>query len=367
MHDGSTPEIRTKPGLDALPSAPVGVLLVNTGTPRSAEVADVRAYLRQFLSDPRVIDIHPVARWLLLHLVILPFRPAKSAAAYRAIWTPQGSPLLVNGRAFAANLQAALGPSAQVRVAMQFGVPSIPEALEGFAASGIDRIIVVPLFPQYAAASTGSAVAAVQAAASARWVVPQLHVIGAFWHEPAFLDAVAVQAQVALDAGPADHILFSYHGLPERHCRRTDATASHCLQRPDCCDALVQANRHCYRAQCFATSRALIARLGLDPAQVTTCFQSRLGRTPWIRPYTDEVLAEKGRAGVKRLVVVEPSFVADCLETLEEIGIRGRDAFAAAGGGALVLAAAPNADAAWASGMAALLRRSCGWLTKDAR
>lgn len=339
----------------------VGVLLVNTGTPASTSTADVRRYLRQFLSDPRVIDLPPLARFLLLELIILPFRPAKSAHAYKQIWTNRGSPLLVHGQDLAEGVQSALGSQAVVRLAMQFGQPSIPGALDELAALGIDRVVVLPLFPHYAAASFGSAAAAALSHAASRWTVPQLHVVEPFFDHPAFVSALTEHVRGHLAQLRPDHVVLSYHGVPERHCKKTDASGQHCLQRPDCCDRLVAANRNCYRAQCMATSRQLIADLGLDPAQTTTCFQSRLGRTPWIRPYTDHVLTELGQAGKQNVAVVEPSFVADCLETLEEIGVRGAADFRAAGGGKLTLVPSLNAQPAWSAAVAALVRSSCGW------
>lgn len=334
-----------------------GVLLINTGTPKSPEVSDVRRYLRQFLSDPRVLDMAPLARWLLLELVILPFRPAKSAKAYRAIWTERGSPLLFHGLDLVAVLQAQLGDRAVVRLAMQFGTPTIPAAFTDFAAQGVDNIVIVPLFPQYAAASFGSAVEATMAEAATRWVTPNIAVIPPFFDQPEFIAALASHVAKVVDREVPDHFVFSYHGLPERHCQRTDTTGQHCLKSSGCCDELNQANRNCYRAQCFATSRLLINALQLSPDQVTTSFQSRLGRIPWIKPHTDIILTQLGEKKLRKIVVVEPSFVADCLETLEEIGIRGRDDFRAAGGGELVLVPSLNATEPWAIGLAAIIER----------
>jgi len=340
----------------------VGVLLLNTGTPASPQTRDVRRYLAQFLNDPRVIDLHPVARWLLLNLIILPFRPAKSALAYQAIWTARGSPLLTHCQDLTTQVQECLGEQADVRLGMQFGAPSIPAALEAWARAGIDRVIAVPLFPQFAAASYGSAAAAVLSDAARRWTTPAVQIVPPFWHEPEYLDAVADSIRAAMDREQPDHILLSFHGVPERHCTRTDTTGTHCLQSQSCCDRVETANRNCYRAQCFATARLLIARLGLDEARVTTAFQSRLGRAKWIQPATDATLVDLARRGVRKLLVAEPSFVADCLETLEELGIRGRSDFKAAGGGELVLVPALNASAAWAAGLSTLIRRSTGWL-----
>ena len=337
---------------DPVPSQ--GVLLLNLGTPDSASVADVRRYLAEFLSDPRVIDIHPVARWLLLHGIILRFRPRRSAAAYREIWTEAGSPLLAHGEALAAAVQERLAGKARVRLAMRYGNPSIAAALDAFAVEGIERIALLPLFPQYSAATTGSAMEACGAAALSRWNVPVLQFIGEHPDDPGYIHALAEILAPALSR-PLDRLVLSFHGLPERHVRRSDPSGGHCLVSADCCATLGGANQRCYRAQCFATARALQAAVGLPDDKVTVCFQSRLGRTPWIGPFTEAVLADLGAQKAQRVVVMVPSFVADCLETTEEIGLRGRQTFLAAGGGELELLPCLNATDAWVDGVVGLL------------
>lgn len=341
---------------------PIGVVLVNTGTPDSPATGDVRRYLRQFLSDPRVIDLHPLARWLLLELVILPFRPAKSAHAYRQIWTERGSPLRFHCEDLAAGLQAALDAGGAgrfaVRLAMQFGSPSIDGALDALQQAGASQIVCVPLFPHYAAASYGSAAAAICAHSAERWVVPSLRFVPPFWHAPQFLDALIAAARAEIATFAPDHLLLSYHGVPVRHCTKTDLSGTHCSRSANCCDALVAANAHCYRAQCMATSRAMLQALDWPADRATTAFQSRLGRTPWIGPYADHAIAELGQRKTGKLLVIEPSFVADCLETLEEIGIRGKADFAAAGGGELRLLPSLNASAVWVRGLAELVRQA---------
>ena len=334
-----------------------GVLLVNLGTPDSPEVGDVRRYLRQFLSDPRVIDIPAVPRWLLLNLVILPFRPHKSAAAYAQVWTEAGSPLLVHGRALRDGVAAALGDEAVVELAMRYGQPSIPAALDRLIAADVAAIDVLPLFPQCSSAATGSALEAVSDALSQRADRPRVRTHGAFYEDPAFVAAFAGVARRHLSAFRPDHVLFSYHGLPERQVRAADRSGSHCLASGDCCERIAAANRDCYRAQCFATTRALAAALDLAADAHSLSFQSRLGRTPWIRPYTDERLPELAAAGVKRLAVLCPAFVADCLETLEEIGIRGREQWLGLGGEELRLVPSLNADPAWVEAVAGWVRR----------
>jgi len=336
----------------------VGFLLVNLGTPDAATPAAVRRYLREFLSDPRVIDIHPVARKLLLELVILPVRPRKSAEAYAKVWTAEGSPLLTLSRALEAKVRAALGPGHLVELAMRYGSPSIPDALARLLAGGARRLVVAPLYPQYSSAATGSSVEAVFAALAGQHVVPPVSVLPPFHDDPGFVSAFAAVGAPVLAREKPDHVLFSFHGLPERHVKASDHSGRHCLRSASCCDALGEANRDCYRAQCFATARALAARLALAPGSWSVCFQSRLGRTPWIKPYTDLRLDELAREGKKRLCVFCPAFVADCLETLEEIGLRARAQFLAGGGESLALVPSLNASDAWVEALAKLLRRT---------
>jgi ferrochelatase len=339
-----------------------GVLLLNLGTPDSPRTADVRRYLREFLSDPRVLDINPLGRWALLNLIILPFRPAKSGAAYQSIWGSagtvdgSGSPLLVHSRQLAEGVQRALGPEYLVVLGMRYGSPSIPAALAQLQAADLEKITVLPLFPQYSSAATGSAVDRVYEIAGKAWNVPPLDTLGAFYEAPGFIDAFATVARPHLDAFKPDFVLFSYHGLPERHMAKSDPTGAHCLKSAGCCDSIVSANRNCYRAQCFATTRALAAALALPAERHSVSFQSRLGRTPWIHPYTDQVLPELARAGKKRLAVMCPAFVADCLETVEEIGIRAKEQWRGLGGEELLLVPSLNAAPAWIEAVAAMVR-----------
>ena len=338
---------------------PNGVLLVNLGTPRSPATADVRRYLREFLCDPRVLNgMSTLARAALVHLVIAPFRAPRSAAAYRKIWTEAGSPLLVHGLALRDALQEALGPSWAVALGMRYSEPSIRAALEELAARSPGRLIVLPLFPQYASASTGSALARAQEVARELPDLPALSMRGEFHAAAGFAATLAEVARPQLDDFKPDHLLLSYHGLPESQIRAADSTGRHCLERADCCAASVAANRHCYRAQCLATSRALARELDLEDGAWSTAFQSRLGRRPWIEPFTDHALPELAQRGVKRLAVACPSFVADCLETLEEIGIRARAQWHALGGDAFELIACPNAHPRWVATVAAWLEEN---------
>jgi protoporphyrin/coproporphyrin ferrochelatase len=345
----------------AKPLHQTGILLVNLGTPDAPEPGPVRRYLREFLSDPRVIDINPIGRALLLNLVILPFRPKRSAAAYREIWTAEGSPLLVHSRELVAALRERI-PEHPIELAMRYGTPSIELGLERLRAASCDEILVLPLYPQYAASSTGSTVEKVYRTAAKLWNTPYIRVIPPFYDHPEFLAAFAEVGRPALAALEPDHVLFSFHGVPERHVTAS-ADPSLCVAQADCCEQLVDANRNCYRAQCFATARGLAAQLGLGDAhgldqRWSISFQSRLGRTPWIKPYTDLVLPELAKQGVRKLAVYCPSFVADCLETLEEIGMRAEADFKAAGGESLALIPSLNSHPRWVAGVEQLVREA---------
>ncbi len=340
--------------------APIGLLVVNVGTPDAPETAPVRRYLGEFLSDPRVVDIPAVPRWLLLHGVILRLRPKVSAEAYRKVWMAEGSPLFVHSRRFSQALGEALGERWVVELAMRYGNPSIDSALTRLRAAGVDRLVVMPVFPQYASATTGTVLEAVYQTIAERWNVPSVAVVPPFYDEPDFLDAFAERARPVLAEARPDHVLFSFHGLPERQVRKSDEGRGHCLASPGCCDRIGPENRNCYRAQCFFTARAMAERLGLSPDGFGVTFQSRLGRTPWIGPHTDEVIERLAKAGKRRLAVVCPAFVADCLETLEEIAMRAKEQFVEAGGEELVLVPSLNDDPAWVSAAARLARRAAG-------
>jgi ferrochelatase len=337
-----------------------GLLLCNLGTPDQPTPGAVRRYLREFLSDPRVLDINPVGRWLLLNLVLLPLRPRKSAAAYQKIWTGRGSPLLGHGEDLAAAVRARLGSGWAVELGMRYGRPSIAAALEKLRQAGAGRVVVFPLYPQYASSTTGSTVVEVCRVASRSWVTPALTFVGTFYDRPAFIDAFAAVGRPVLETEKPDHVLMSFHGLPERHLRKTDETGRYCLATADCCERMGEANRNCYRAQCFATARALAARLELADGGWSVSFQSRLGRDPWIHPYTDAAIAQLAAQGKKRLAVFCPAFVADCLETLEEIGIRGKEQFLAAGGERLTLVPSLNTSFAWCDAVVGIVRDSVG-------
>ena len=296
-----------------------------------------------------MLDIAAWRRWLVLHLFILPFRPKASGEAYEKIWTERGSPLLFHSQDLAQKVQQRLGAQVSVDLAMRYGRPSIPEALARFRRAGIDRIVVFPLYPQYSSAATGSSIEKVFRQAAAEWNTPYLHVVPPFYDHPLFLDACARVARPVLDVTDPERVdlQFSRPSGAALHQERRERRAL-LEERPDCCDRMVEANRNCYRAQCFATARGLADLLRVPAEKRIVCFQSRLGRTPWIRPYTDEVVVRLAREGVKRAVILSPAFVADCLETIEELGMRAVKSFRESGGEVAPLVPAVNASDAWA-------------------
>jgi ferrochelatase len=332
-----------------------GLLLVNLGTPDAPLEADVRRYLAEFLGDPRVLDMNALGRWLLLHLIILPRRPAKSAELYRKIWTEQGSPLLVYSQALAAGVRQALGGEFEVALAMRYGNPSVAAGLAELKAKQVAQVVVLPLYPQYATSTTQSTLEQVKEVAAREWPEVKLGAVPAFYGHPAFLDAFADVARPVLAQAQCDHVLFSFHGLPARQVTRLDATGQHCLRKPTCCEEVGLVNRDCYRAQSMATARSLAARLGLPAGAFSVGFQSRLGKG-WLEPFTDGLVLELAAKKVRRLAVLCPAFVADCLETLEEIGLRAREAFLEAGGEELVLVPSLNDHPAWVAGVSQLAR-----------
>ncbi len=343
-----------------------GLLLVNLGTPASPAPEDVRPYLREFLMDPRVIDVPGWRRWLIVNLLILPFRPKESGKAYEKVWTDRGSPLLFYSEDLRDKVARRVGEGVTVDLAMRYGTPSIPEALDRFRDAGIDRIAVFPLYPQYSSAANGSTQEYVMRMAGERWNVPQLQFIPPFYDHPAFLDPCAEVARPAFDVDQVERVYFSFHGLPERQVRKSDDSGRHCFEG-DCCAAVTEVNRNCYRAQCYATARGLADRLGIPDEKRVVCFQSRLGRTPWIRPYTDVVLAEDAAAGVRRAAILSPAFVADCLETIEELGIRALETWQEHGGEELIRVPCVNAADSWADGVVQIAAEQSPWVTASRR
>ena len=329
-----------------------GVLLVNLGSPDSPAVPDVRRYLDEFLMDGRVLDYPYPLRRLIVSAFILPTRPQKSAEAYHAIWRQEGSPLIVISRRLQHKLGAEL--NLPLALAMRYGQPDLASGFRELLKQGVKRVLLVPLYPHYAMSTFETVVAAARQALQRMNSKVKLEVLKPFYDHPAYLSALVESARPYL-AQEHDHLLFSYHGVPERHLRKTDPTHKHCLSSPDCCSTLSPAHATCYRRQVFETTRLFVEQAGLDPARTSLAFQSRLGRDPWLAPSTDTEITRLAQSGVKRLHVICPAFIADCLETLEEIGIRGRETFLAAGGESFQLVPCLNDHPAWVSALRTLV------------
>lgn len=323
-----------------------GVLLINLGTPDSPSVPDVRKYLREFLMDRRVIDIPYLNRFLLINFIIAPFRAPKSSKVYKELWTEKGSPLLCYGEDIKKMLQEALGDNYIVSLGMRYQSPSIRQAIEVLDNKGLDKIIVIPLFPQYASASTGSAIEETMKIISEWEVIPNIDFISNFPDHPLFIKAFAEIGKKYMEEEKYDHFLFTYHGLPERQITKA-SVQNYCQLNDKCCSKYHSKNRYCYRAQCFQTTRALAKALNIDEKDLTVSFQSRLGKTPWIKPYTDDIIKELAAKGKKRILAFSPSFIADCLETTIEVGIEYNDLFKEHGGEKVQLVESLNVNNTW--------------------
>jgi ferrochelatase len=297
--------------------------------------------------DPGVIRLPWPLRWFLVHVLIVPRRRYASARLYRNIWTDQGSPLMVHSRALEAKVRR-LVSQAPLELAMRYGEPSVSQALAKLKETGIKRLRLVPLYPQYTSSTFESSLLAVQEAAAR--VLPEvtLEVVAPYFEHDGYLEALRDSLDRALRDFAADHVLFSFHGVPEAHVRETDPTGIHCLKREHCCNEFRNTNPLCYRAQCFHTANEVARRSGLDAGRYSVVFQSRLGRNAWLTPATDDVIKSLGRAGKKKVLVICPSFAADCLETLEEIALRGDEVFKESGGESLRLVPALNSNDDWA-------------------
>lgn len=316
-----------------------GILLVNLGTPDSPQTSDVRKYLKEFLLDERVIDIPAIPRNLLVRGIIAPFRAPKSAKLYNEIWMKEGSPLLVYSELFRNKLAAQLGSEYVVELAMRYQSPSIHSALEKLRAAHCSSITVVPLFPQYASASNGSVMEKVMEITRTWFSIPEMHFISSFHDHPLFIQAF-VENGARHQPENYDHVLFSFHGLPERQIIKS-SEGNNCLT-DRCCDAMHLRNQRCYRAQCFDTARRIATALNIPTEKYTVCFQSRLGKTPWVKPYTSDVIEELANKGVKKVLAFSPAFVADCLETIYEITIEYQTEFKKRGGETLQLVESLN-------------------------
>jgi len=320
------------------------VLLINLGTPDSPSTGDVRTYLSEFLNDGRVIDIPAVARLALVNGIIVPFRGPKSAATYKKIWTENGSPLLHYSNELRNLLEQRAGSSYKVFLAMRYGNPSLKTATDLIRKSGITRLVVLPLYPQYASSTTGSSLEKFFDCIRSWETMPEVQTIQAFYDHPAYLKALKETAN-DFEIDKYDHVLFSFHGVPERHIRKSDI--ANCCLRENCCDTLHAGNYLCYKAGCHQTAHALAGMLGLKRDFYTISFQSRLGKSPWIQPYSDKVIKKLAEEGKKKLLVFSPAFVADCLETIYEIGEEYDELFREHGGEKIQLVPSLNTSPAW--------------------
>ena len=327
------------------------VLLVNLGTPDSPSVKDVRSYLFEFLNDPRVIDIPAIARFFLVNFIIVPFRASKSAKIYQELWVNNGlpeaktgSPILYYGKSVQEKLQQSLGNEFDVYLAMRYKNPSIDDVLTEIYKKEYEKIVVIPLFPQYASATTGSVVDKVMKIVSEWWVIPEIKFISQFFEEPGFINTI-IEIAKKYKLEEYDHVLFSYHGLPLRQVDKVYKDGSRCEEH-NCETKINEANQFCYKATCYATTRLIAEKLNLSKDKFTVCFQSRLNKD-WLEPFADKVIIEQAKKGAKKLLVFSPAFVADCLETLIEIGVEYQKTFEEHGGEKVQLVESLNDHHMW--------------------
>jgi ferrochelatase len=333
-----------------------GVLLIQLGTPDSPSVKDVRSYLSEFLNDPRVIDLPYLLRKILVNGIIVPFRAPKSAKIYKELWQLGNgeSPLLTHTVALQSLLQKIFeGEEVTIEIAMRYKNPSLDNVLEKMRKANYDRIVILPLFPQYASASSGSAIEKAMNIIRKWWVIPEIKIVSQFYDNAGYIDSIVEQTK-QFDLSSYDHILFSYHGLPERQVDKVYEDTDLCADQP--CETELNAyNKFCYKATCYATTRLIAAKMGLQEKDYTVCFQSRLDKK-WLTPFSDKVVEEWGQRGAKKLLVFSPAFVADCLETLIEIGEEYQEIFEVHGGEKVQLVPSSNTHPAFVAGMTALIR-----------
>lgn len=332
-----------------------GVLIVNLGTPDQPTTSAVRRYLKQFLLDWRVIDYSWLPRNLLVRGIIAPFRSFSSAKLYQRLWTPEGSPLKIYGEAVAKGVQEKLGPDYEVELAMRYQNPSIASSIQRLMDKKVSEIIVFPLFPQYASATSGSVHDEVMRILRGQQVIPNVKMINSYYDNPDMIQIYADNAR-KFDFNAYDHIIFSYHGVPQRQLVKGDPAKCHCLKVENCCQSIGMDNQFCYSAQCHATTKALVEELGLKEEQYTTSFQSRLGPEKWAQPYTIDTLKNLAKGGAKKLLVFSPAFVADCLETTIEIGYEYQEEFEELGGEHVDLVPSLNDDPRWIATITKLIK-----------
>ena len=307
-----------------------GALLINLGSPDSPDPRDVKRYLGEFLMDERVIDISKVLRTFLVKGIILNTRPKKSAKAYKKIWWEEGSPLIVLSKRLQKSVQKKI--SIPVELAMRYGNPSIEVGIKNLVNQGVNEIILIPLYPQFAMATTETILVLAEEVRSQNHPDVSFTVLPPFYNHPDYIRVLSESIQENLKDKEWEHLLFSYHGIPERHIRKSDVTKSHCKIDKSCCQTSSKAHKYCYRHQCYETTRLVAEYLELKEGTFSTSFQSRLGLDPWLRPYTDQTVAKFAKKGVKKMAIATPAFVSDCLETLEEIGMEAAEDFEEKGG-----------------------------------
>ncbi len=324
-----------------------GVLLVNLGSPKSTDPKDVKTYLDEFLMDERVMDIPRWLRTIVVRGIILNTRPKKSAANYERVWMKEGSPLIVYSERFQRKVDELT--SVPIAIAMRYGEPSIKTGLQELVDQGIDDILVIPMFPQFANATIGTALAKAEALQKEFFPQVKFTVVPPYYNHPDYIKVLAESIGEQLKDVDYDHLLFSYHGLPERHIRKSDVTDGHCKMDGQCCKTESPAHQFCYRHQCLETTRLVAEYLQLNPEKYSTSFQSRLGSDQWLKPYTDETVKTMAKAGKTKLAIASPAFVADCIETIDELGREAKEDFEAAGGKEFTLISCLNDRWDWVS------------------
>lgn len=322
-----------------------GILLVNLGSPESPEPQDVKKYLGEFLMDERVIDVPLWARNLLVKGIILNTRPKVSAKAYKKIWWEEGSPLIVLSERLKTKMQKQT--TLPIALAMRYGSMTIKKGMQELVDKGVDEVLLFPLYPQFAMATTETILVLAESIQKEHFPNLTLDSVPAFYNKPDYIEVLANSIAKHLKAINYEHLLFSYHGVPERHIRKRDITKSHCKIDGSCCATPSKAHEFCYRHQCLEVTRLVGEKLQLKTGSYSTSFQSRLGFDPWLQPYTDRTIERLGKEGVKNMAIVTPAFVSDCLETLEEIAMEGEEIFHEMGGKQFTTIPCLNDDDEW--------------------
>lgn len=326
-----------------------GALLINLGSPESPNPKDVKKYLGEFLMDERVVDLAKPLRTFLVKGIILNTRPKKSAKAYKKIWWKEGSPLIVLSQRLQGAVQKKV--SVPIGLAMRYGTPSIEQGIKELVDQGVDEIMLIPLYPQFAMATTETILVLAENIRDEKYPDLEFTVLPPFYNHPDYVRVLSESIQEYLSDKDWEHLLFSYHGIPERHIRKSDVTKSHCKIDKSCCQTASKAHQYCYRHQCYETTRQVAEYLGLKEDRFSTSFQSRLGVDPWLQPYTDQTVARFAKKGTKKMAIVTPAFVSDCLETLEEIGMEAVEDFEEKGGEELHVVPCINTRKDWVNVM----------------